>query len=192
MSRFKRLALTAAIAVAVVSALTPPEARAVDTATAGQTVAAGGAAVKDGTWAGSRVHTFYGYLQVEAVTSGGTLTEVRVPEYPAHDGTSRRINTIALPHLVKSAVLSGGAEVDADVRSDDNEQGLRQVPRGGAGRSGTMSAVLALEAARAGGSGRVRPPRRRASRLSRGFSTGPPCTGWSFFTLSSCCSAQSL
>jgi uncharacterized protein with FMN-binding domain len=59
------------------------------------------------------VHTFYGYLKVEAVISGGALTEVRVPEYPAHDGTSRRINKVAVPYLAKSAVASGGAEVDA-------------------------------------------------------------------------------
>jgi len=71
------------------------------------------AAAGDGVWAGSRVHTFYGYLKVEAVVSDGALTDVRVPEYPSHDGTSRRINAVAIPHLVKSAVASGGAGVDA-------------------------------------------------------------------------------
>jgi uncharacterized protein with FMN-binding domain len=47
------------------------------------------------------------------VIAGGALTDVRVKEYPAHDGTSRRINKVAIPYLVKSAVTAGKAGVDA-------------------------------------------------------------------------------
>jgi len=102
---FKKFAVAAAIAVAVGSVGMLPLARAGDQASAAP-------ALKDGTWTGPRVHTFYGFVQVDAVVSEGALKDVHVGEYPAHDGTSRRINSIAVPYLVKSAVSAGKAQID--------------------------------------------------------------------------------
>ena len=114
MTGFKWFVFVAAL-VAAGSAATSAPAQALDATPAGlgPAPAPAGAPTRDGTWAGPRVHTFYGYLQVEAVIAAGALTDVHVKEYPAHDGTSRRINRIAIPYLVKSAVTAGKAEVDA-------------------------------------------------------------------------------
>jgi uncharacterized protein with FMN-binding domain len=69
-------------------------------------------ALKDGTFAGPRVNTFYGFVQVDAVIAGGVLKDVKVKEFPSNDGTSRRINAVAVPYLSKAAVTKGGADVD--------------------------------------------------------------------------------
>jgi len=107
-AEISRFALAATIAVAVGSAAMLSPVSAQDIAPAGPTAVA----PKDGTWIGPRVFTFYGYLQVEAVVAGGVLTKVRIREYPKNDGTSRRINAIAVPYLEKSAVSAGSAQVD--------------------------------------------------------------------------------
>lgn len=95
MTRLKGLVLAAAIAAAAVASPT-------DTA----------APLKDGTWAGPRVKVVHGYLRVDAVVSGGALTEVRIREYPDQDKNSRHLNGIALSYLVKSALSKGSAQVD--------------------------------------------------------------------------------
>lgn len=59
---------------------------------------------RDGSYTGSRENAFYGYVQVKAVVNNGQLTNVQVLEYPTHAGTSRYINSIALPYLVQEAV----------------------------------------------------------------------------------------
>jgi uncharacterized protein with FMN-binding domain len=105
MTGFTKFAVVAAVAAAAGAAGVLPRAGALDPAPAA-------AALKDGTWSGPRVHTFYGFLGVDAVVEAGALKDVRVREYPAHDGTSRRINSIAVPYLVKSAVSAGGAQID--------------------------------------------------------------------------------
>ena len=71
------------------------------------------AAVADGTLAGSRIYTFYGFVRVDAVVSKGALTDVKVREYPNHSGTSRRINDFALPYLIREAVSAQSAGIDA-------------------------------------------------------------------------------
>ncbi len=59
---------------------------------------------RDGTYAGSRENAFYGFVRVKAIVKSGQLTDVQVIEYPNDNGTSRYINSIALPYLVKEAV----------------------------------------------------------------------------------------
>jgi uncharacterized protein with FMN-binding domain len=67
----------------------------------------------EGTLAGSRIYTFFGFVKVDAVVTGGRLVNVRVREYPDHSGTSRRINEFALPYLVREAVDSQSPNIDA-------------------------------------------------------------------------------
>src|SRR5512136_503074 len=70
-------------------------------------------ALKDGTYTGKRVNAYYGYFRVQAVVSGGKLTNVVVLEYPNGDRRSRQINSSVLPYLVKQAVASQSYKVDA-------------------------------------------------------------------------------
>ncbi len=70
------------------------------------------AGLKDGTYTGKRVNAYYGYLRVQAVVSGGKLTDVVVLEYPKGDHHSRQINDRILPYLVKEAVSGQTHKVD--------------------------------------------------------------------------------
>lgn len=59
---------------------------------------------RDGSYLGSRENAYYGYVQVKAIVSNGQLSNVQILEYPTHAGTSRYINSIALPYLIQEAV----------------------------------------------------------------------------------------
>jgi uncharacterized protein with FMN-binding domain len=41
---------------------------------------------------------------LNAEVTGNELKNVKVTEYPRHSGTSRRINRIAIPYLVREAI----------------------------------------------------------------------------------------
>lgn len=43
-------------------------------------------------------------MRVQALIRGGGLSDVRVLEYPSDNGTSRYINSVALPYLIQEAV----------------------------------------------------------------------------------------
>jgi uncharacterized protein with FMN-binding domain len=107
----KRAGLALA-ALAAVSLAGPLPRAGADEAPAAPAPAPAASALKDGTFAGPRVNTFYGFVQVDAVIAGGVLKEVKVKEFPNNDGTSRRINAVAVPYLSKAAVTKGGADVD--------------------------------------------------------------------------------
>jgi uncharacterized protein with FMN-binding domain len=114
MTRSGKFVLAAAVAAAALSAGTTAPVYADNTPAAGQAGAAPVAAhaLRDGTFGGPRVKVVHGYLQVDAVVSGGALTDVRIREFPGQDPASRRLNTPVLDHLIKSAVAKGSAEVD--------------------------------------------------------------------------------
>lgn len=65
----------------------------------------------DGTWTGTAVDEPWGTFQVQAVVSGGQLTDVVIVSSP-QDGHSGRINDQAVPALTQAAVASQGAEID--------------------------------------------------------------------------------
>ena len=69
-------------------------------------------ALKDGTFTGKREYAFYGYLKVEAVIKNGSLTDVKILEYPNDNGRSHYINSIALPYLIQEAVDAQSYKVD--------------------------------------------------------------------------------
>ncbi len=64
----------------------------------------------DGTFTGSPANAFYGTVQVELVVQSGKITNARVLQYPADNGTSRYINSVALPYLIKDTVKSQGSQ----------------------------------------------------------------------------------
>lgn len=66
---------------------------------------------KDGTYVGSVVDAFYGNVQVQAVISGGQITDVIFLQYPNHNNTSININSQAMPLLKQEALAAQSANV---------------------------------------------------------------------------------
>jgi uncharacterized protein with FMN-binding domain len=73
--------------------------------------AATAAAYADGTWTGQAVDEPWGTFQVEAVVSGGKITDVVLVAAP-QDNHSDRINSQAVPTLTQAAVAQQGAGID--------------------------------------------------------------------------------
>ncbi len=80
-----------------------------------QNVAANGTQVaygmSDGIYVGRREYAFYGYVKVKAIVQNGKLQKVQVLEHPNDNGTSRYINSIAMPYLVQEAVQAQNSNV---------------------------------------------------------------------------------
>ncbi|HUX51134.1 MAG TPA: FMN-binding protein [Spirochaetia bacterium] len=65
----------------------------------------------DGTYVGAREYAYYGYVRVQAVVQNGQLSNVQVLEHPNDNGTSRYINSIAMPYLVQEAVQAKSTNI---------------------------------------------------------------------------------
>ncbi len=68
--------------------------------------------LKDGAFTGRREYAYYGYVKVQAIVRNGSLSDVRVLEYPNDNGRSHYINSIALPYLIQEAVDAQTYRVD--------------------------------------------------------------------------------
>ncbi|WP_295829072.1 FMN-binding protein [uncultured Microbacterium sp.] len=75
----------------------------------GQTPLSG---LRDGTYTGAAANTRYGPVQVQITVSGGSITDVQVPEYPSSNGRDQQINSRALPTLMDETVQAQSAQVD--------------------------------------------------------------------------------
>lgn len=75
----------------------------------GQTPSSG---LRDGTYTGSAANTRYGPVQVQITVSGGSITDVQVPEYPSSNGRDQQINARALPTLIDETIQAQSAQVD--------------------------------------------------------------------------------
>jgi uncharacterized protein with FMN-binding domain len=69
-------------------------------------------AYKDGSYTGSQGNAYYGYVQVQAVISGGKLTDVQILSYPSDRRTSIQINNYALPQLKSEAIQAQSARIN--------------------------------------------------------------------------------
>ena len=67
---------------------------------------------KNGTYTGSVADAFYGNVQVQAVISGGKITDVVFLQYPNDRRTSIEINSQAMPMLKQEAIQTQSAQVD--------------------------------------------------------------------------------
>lgn len=67
---------------------------------------------KDGVFTGSVEDAYYGYIQVQATISNGLITDVNFLQYPNDNGTSRYINSQAMPILKSEAIQAQSARVD--------------------------------------------------------------------------------
>ena len=66
----------------------------------------------NGTYTGPVTNAYYGYMQIQAVVSGGKLAAIRVLQYPNDRGTSIAINSQALPMLQNEVIAAQSANVD--------------------------------------------------------------------------------
>jgi len=81
---------------------------------------------RNGTYTGSSVDVFYGYVQVQAVIKSGQIADVRFLQYPNDRGTSRQINSQAMPLLTQEAIQVQSANVDGVSGASATSQGFVQ------------------------------------------------------------------
>lgn len=67
---------------------------------------------KNGTFTGSVEDAYYGNVQVQAVISGGKITDVIFLQYPNDNQTSIYVNSQAMPLLKQEAIAAQSAQVD--------------------------------------------------------------------------------
>ncbi len=81
------------------------------------------------TYTGSVAPTRWGDVQVAITVSGGKITDVAVPIYPANNGRDEEINAYALPTLRQETLAAQSAHIDtvsgATVTSDGYLQSLQ-------------------------------------------------------------------
>ncbi len=78
----------------------------------GSTGQAASSGLRDGTYTGAAANTRYGPVQVQITVSGGSITDVQVPEYPSSNGRDQQINSRALPTLMDETIQAQSAQVD--------------------------------------------------------------------------------
>lgn len=81
---------------------------------------------KDGSYTGSVADAFYGNIQVQAIISGGKITNVQFLQYPNENGTSMYINQQADPMLAQEAIQTQSANVDIISGATDSSQAFIQ------------------------------------------------------------------
>lgn len=67
---------------------------------------------KDGSYTGNVADAYFGNLQVQAVVSGGKITDVIFLQYPNDRGESKQINSQAMPYLKAEAIQAQNANVN--------------------------------------------------------------------------------
>ncbi len=81
---------------------------------------------KDGTYTGPVTNAFYGNYQVQAIITGGKLTDVIFLTYPNDNRTSISINEQANVFLKEEALSAQSASVDIVSGASDSSQAFRQ------------------------------------------------------------------
>jgi uncharacterized protein with FMN-binding domain len=80
----------------------------------------------DGTYTGSVADAYYGNVQVEAVITGGRISNVIFLDYPQDRSTSRRINSVAMPGLTQEAISAQSANVNGVSGASDTSAAFKQ------------------------------------------------------------------
>jgi uncharacterized protein with FMN-binding domain len=78
----------------------------------GSTSGTSSSSLKDGSYTGDAAQTRYGPVQVRITVSGGKITTVDVPEYPAESPRDEQINRFAVPQLVSETISAQSAQID--------------------------------------------------------------------------------
>lgn len=80
----------------------------------------------DGSYTGSVADAYYGNIQVQAIISGGKITDVIFLQYPSDRSTSRYINGQAMPYLKQEAIAAQSASVDVVSGATDSSLAFQQ------------------------------------------------------------------
>lgn len=78
------------------------------------------------TYAGDRVRTRYGPLQVKITVADKKVTAVDVPVYPSANAHDKQVNHRAIPILVKGTLKQQSAEVDMVSGATYTSKGYRR------------------------------------------------------------------
>ncbi len=81
---------------------------------------------KNGIYTGSVADAFYGNLQVQAVISGGRITDVIFLQFPNDNRTSQYVNSQADPMLKQEAIQAQSAQVDIISGASASSQAFQQ------------------------------------------------------------------
>lgn len=88
--------------------------------------AAKSSGAKSGTFTGAAENTQFGNVQVQAVISGGKLTNVVVLQVPDHGGYEDQIVQIAVPELKSEALSAQSANIDVVSGATYTSQGYAE------------------------------------------------------------------
>jgi len=88
--------------------------------------AATGSGGKNGTFTGAAENTAYGAVQVQAVISGGKLTNVTVLQVPDRGGYEAQIVQIAVPELKTEALSAQSANINVVSGATYTSQGYAE------------------------------------------------------------------
>ena len=80
----------------------------------------------NGTYVGNTADAYYGTVQVQAIISGGKLTDVTFLQYPSDRSTSRSISDRAMPILKSEAIQAQSAQVDGVSGASDTSAAFQQ------------------------------------------------------------------
>jgi len=81
---------------------------------------------KDGSFTGSVEDAFYGNIQVQAVISGGKLTDVIFLQQPGDNRTSQYINGQASMYLKQEAIAAQSSKVDIVSGASDSSMAFQR------------------------------------------------------------------
>lgn len=81
---------------------------------------------KDGTYTGTSVDVYYGYVQVAAVINGGKITDIKFLNYPKDRSTSLEIANYSLPILKTEAISVQSANVDIVSGATETSKGFKE------------------------------------------------------------------
>lgn len=80
----------------------------------------------DGSYTGSVADAYYGNVQVQAIISGGKISDVQFLQYPNTHSTSVYINSQAIPYLKQEAIQAQSANVDIVSGATDTSMAFQQ------------------------------------------------------------------
>lgn len=106
--------------VAVTAAAAPPKKPIASASPASQ------GAYRDGIYTGTSANAYYGNVQVQVTVANGKITDVTFLNYPQDRGTSRSINSYAMPQLMQEAIAAQSANVNGVSGASDTSAAFKQ------------------------------------------------------------------
>lgn len=97
-----------------------------DTSPAGVSSPAPVGTYRDGSYTGEVADAFYGNIQVQAIVTGGKISDVRFLQYPNDRPESIQVSSQSIPLLKQEAIQSQNAQVDIVTGATQTSQAFIQ------------------------------------------------------------------